>query len=103
MKLLEEFGIPELTSDQIETLCEIAEKAARSYVMARVPSRRISALDITVETEGSKPVMVTMDVEVSLSLLVRGCDVEKLANEATAEAFKSAEEYLRSLACTSTK
>jgi len=64
-------GIPELTDEQVEELCGTAEKAARGYILSKIPSERISILNITVDTEGSKPVTVNVDVEVTLSPLIR--------------------------------
>ncbi len=100
---MEEIGLPELTSGQVEELCEIAEKAARKHILSKVPSNRISTLDITIDTEGIKPVTVNVDVGVTLSPLMKNCDVKRLANEATEEAFASIERYLRALTCKSTK
>ena len=100
---MEEMGISELTSEQVEELCEVAEKAAREHVLSKVPSRRISALNITVETEGTKPVSVNVDVEITLSPLMKNYDVKKLANEAIKKAFTSVERCLRDFACKSTK
>jgi hypothetical protein len=101
--LLEEIGIPELTSEQMETLCTIAEKAARDHVLSKVPSRKVSVLNITVDTEGSKPVTVNVEVEIVLSPLMKNYNVKKLANEATTQAFKAVEAYLRELTCKSTR
>ncbi|MFP3984558.1 MAG: DUF3194 domain-containing protein [Candidatus Bathyarchaeia archaeon] len=103
MKLLEEIGIPELTDDQMGTLSEIAEKAARDYVSSKIPQRKISTLDITVETVGSKPVTISVDVDLVLSPLIRKFNVEKLADEATEKAFEAIEGYLRALSCKSKK
>jgi hypothetical protein len=100
---LEEIGIPELTPAQLEKLCEIGEKTAREYVLAKVSSRKISELNITVDTEGAKPVTVNIDVEIGLSPLMKDYDTEKLAEEATQKAFESIKEYLSGLACKSTK
>jgi acid phosphatase class B len=100
---LEEIGIPELTSEQVEELCQIAEEAAREYILSKVPLRRVSVLNITVETEGTKPIIVNIDVEVTLSPLMKNYNVEKLTREATKMAFASIEKYLRKLACKSTK
>lgn len=94
---MEEIGIPELTPEQVEELCEIAEKSAREYILSKLSPRRISTLNITVDTEGSKPITVNVDVEITLSPLMKNYDVEKLANEATREAFVSIEKYLREL------
>jgi hypothetical protein len=100
---LEEIGISELTPEQREKLCEIGEKTAREYVLSKVSSRKISDLNITVDTEGAKPVTVNVDVELSLSSIMKDYDAEKLAKEATQKAFESIKEYLSGLACKSTK
>ena len=94
---MEEIGIPELTSEEIEELCSIAEKAAREYVLSKVPPKRIDVLNVSVEAEGTKPVTLTIEVDVSLSLLMKNFDAQKLANEALREAYASAEEYVREL------
>lgn len=98
-----EIGIPELKSEQIEELCSIVEKTARQYVLSKVSSKRIEALNISVETEGTKPVRLTVDVDVSLSPLMKKFNVQKLVDEAIKEAFTSAENYLRELKCHSKK
>jgi len=100
---LEEIGIPDLTSEQVEELCEIAEKAAREYILSKVPPRRISVLNITVDTEGTKPITVNVNVEITLSPLMKDYNVKKLTQEATKIAFDSIEKYLRELTCKSTK
>jgi hypothetical protein len=100
---LEELGFSELTSEQIEMLCAVAEKAARNHVLSRVPPRKVSVLNITVDAEGLKPVTVNVEVEVVLSPLMKGYDAEKLTDEATKEAFKAVETYLRELACKSAR
>jgi len=98
-----EIGIPELDSKQIEELCSIVEKTARQYVISKVSPKRIEALNISVETEGTKPVRLTVDVDVSLSPLMKKFNVQKLVDEAIKEAFTSAENYLRELKCHSKK
>ena len=94
---MEEIGIPELTSEEIEELCSIAEKAAREYVLSRVPPKRIDVLNVSVEAEGAKPVTLTIEVDVALSPLMKNFDAQKLANEAVKKAYASAEEYVREL------
>ncbi|MEM3725535.1 MAG: DUF3194 domain-containing protein [Candidatus Bathyarchaeia archaeon] len=96
---MEELRLPELTSEQIEELCLIAEEAARKYVTSKVPLKRIEELNISVEAEGTKPMTLTIDVDVVLSPLMRDFDVQKLVNEAVKEAFASAEKYLRNMPC----
>jgi hypothetical protein len=100
---LEEIGIPPLTSKQVEELCEIAEKAARGYISSKIPQKQISTLNITVDTEGTKPITVNVDIELDLLPKTKGYDVKKLADEATQQAFTSIEKYLRKIACKSTK
>ena len=100
---MEETGIPELTIEQVEELCERAEQAARKYVLSKVPNNRISTLNVTVDAEGTKPITVNVDVSVVLSPLMKDFDVEALTKEATKRAFAHIEEYLRELSCKSTK
>lgn len=96
---MEEIGLPELTPEQVEELCSIAEEAARGYVLSKVPHKHVEILNITVETDGEKPLTLTVDVEIVLSPLMQEYDVQRLADEAVKEAFKSAEKYLRELKC----
>lgn len=98
-----EIGIPELKSEQVEELCSIVEKTARQYVLSKVSPKRIEALNISVETEGTKPVRLTVDIDLSLSPLMKKFNVQKLVDEAIKEAFTSAENYLRELKCHSKK
>ena len=100
---MEEIGIPELTSEQMEELCEIADKAAREQILTKVSLRRITDLNVTVDIEGSKPVTVNVDVEITLSPLMKGYDVQRLVGEAKDRAFVAVEKYLRELACKSKK
>ena len=102
-KFLEKIGIPPLNSKQVEELCELAERTARKHVLSKIPSRKISALNVTVEVEGRKPITVNVDVEITLSPLMKNYDVAELAKEATQEAFASVEKYLRELTCKSKK
>lgn len=92
-----ELGIPELTTEQIETLCQTAENAARKAVHAKVSSKMVDKLDVSVEAEGSKPVNVTVEIDLELTSEAKDTDAEKIVKEATTEAHKAAEKYLRSL------
>ena len=92
-----ELGIPELTTEQIETLCSTAENAARKYVLSKVSSRMVDRLDISVEAAGSKPVNVTVEVDLVLTPQAEGFDAEALVKEATNEAHKASENYLRKI------
>jgi len=99
VKLVEDLGIPELTSEQIEELCAIADEAAREYVLSKIPRKNIETLNISVDAEGTKPIILTVDVDITLSPIMKDFDVQKLVNEAVKEAFTSAKKYLRELKC----
>ena len=102
-RFLEKIGIPPLNSEQVEELCELAERTARKYVLSRISSRKISTLNIMVEIEGRRPVTVNVDVEITLSPVMKSYNVTELAQEATQEAFKAVRRYLRELSCKSKK
>jgi hypothetical protein len=103
VEVLEELGLPDLTSEQIEEICTLAEETARQYVLFKVASKRIEKLDISVEIEGANPVTLIVDVDIALSPLMKDFNAHKLVDEAVKEAFKSAEAYLRKLKCHSKK
>ena len=92
-----ELGIPELTTEQIETLCQTAENAGRKYVLSKVSSKMVERLDISVEAEGSKPVNVTVEIDLALSPQAKGVDAQTLAKEAVNEAHRASENYLRKI------
>lgn len=100
---MEEMGIPELTSEQRVELCEVAEEAARKYILSKVSSRKISALNITIDIQGTRSTNVSVDVEVALSPSLKNYDAKELTVEATKKAFASIETYLRKIKCTSTE
>jgi len=100
---LEEIGIAELTDRQLEELCETGERAARAYILSKVPRKQISTLDITIDTQGSKPVTVNVEIEIELSQLMKGFNVDELTKQATEKAFDAAKQYLRELSCKSAK
>ena len=100
---MDEIGLSELTVEQLEKLCKIGEKAARDHVLSKIPNRRISYLDVTVTTEGNKPVNVNIEVELELSPLMKDFNVEELTKIAVEKGFAAIEEYLREISCKSTK
>ncbi len=92
-----ELGIPELTTEQIETLCSTAENAARKYVLSKVRSKMIDRLDICVEASGSKPLDVSVEIDLDLSPDAKGVNAETLVKEAVDEAHRASENYLRKI------
>jgi GGDEF domain-containing protein len=103
VKPVEEIGLPELTPEQQEQLCILAEKAAREYILSKISSRKITTLNITVEIERKKPITVTVETEIQLSPSMKNIDTEKLVKQATQKALQAADKYLRQTACNSTK
>lgn len=101
MKTVEELDIPELTTEQTERLCSTAEAAARKHVLKKIPSKKIEKLNICAEVEGTKPVKLTVDVEIVLSPQAKGISEQEIIDKAVQEAFKQAENYLRKLKCPS--
>jgi hypothetical protein len=103
VRLVKQLGLPELTDQQVEEVSLIAEEAARKYVLSKVPSKKIEALNICSETEGTGPVTLTIEVDITLSPSMKSFDVKKIADEAVKEAFVVAEKQLRELTCHSQK
>jgi hypothetical protein len=97
VKLVDEIEIPELTTEQIEMLCTTAEDAARKHILAKVSSKMVERLDISVEAEGAKPLNLTVEVELALSPQAESIDAKALADEAVKEALEASEKYLRKL------
>ncbi len=92
-----DLGFPELTTDQIEQLCQIAENTARQFILSKISSKQVQTLDIVVEVEGEKPVNVSVEVNLVLLPKVQGIDVDSLVREATSQAQQASENYLRKL------
>ena len=94
---MDELGIPELSTEQIETLCATAEKEARKWVLSKVSSKLIDRLDISVEAEGAKPLEVAVEIDLQLTPGAKDVDAQALVKEATGAAHKAVERYLRKL------
>ena len=92
-----ELGFPELTTEQIEHLCQTAEGAARKYVLSKIPQKEIDRLDISVEADGTKPVNVTVEINLILAPQTKGVHAEALVKEAVDKAHKATENFLRKI------
>ena len=92
-----ELGVPDLTTEQTEALCSTGEKAARTYILSKVPLKMVDILNISVEAEGTKPVNLTVEIDLSLSPKMMAFDAEALVNEAIRKALEASEIYLRTL------
>jgi len=97
VKLVVELGFPELTTEQIENLCSTAENAARKYVLSKVSNKDIDRLDVSVEADGSKPVNVTVEIDLILGSQTKNVDADVLVKEAVNEAHKATENFLRKI------
>ncbi len=92
-----ELGIPDLTTEQIETVCQTAEDAARKAVLSKVSSKMVEKLDISVEAEGQNPLNVIVEIDLVLTPEAKGIDAKAVVEYAIDEAHKARENYLRTL------
>jgi hypothetical protein len=83
------------TTEEIEQICVAAQEAARLHLLCKVSLKRVSDLDVTVEAEGDKPLVLHIDIAVELAN--GNDDVEPLVDEATESAFSAAEAKAREL------
>ncbi len=92
-----ELGFTELSTEQIELLCQTTEDAARRHILSKVPSKDVERLDIAVEVEGTKPVNVTVEINLLLSKDMKGADAESLVKEAVDAAHRATQNFLSKL------
>jgi hypothetical protein len=92
-----DLGIPDLTEDQIEVVCQSAETAARKNIFSKVNQKLVDKLDIIVEAEGAKPVSFTVEVDLVLLPETKGVNEKSLVSEAVKVAFEAIESHLRKL------
>lgn len=90
-----ELGIPELTTEQTELLCQTTEAAAKKAVPSKVPSKLVNRLDICVEVEGTKPIDVSVEVDLVVAQDAKSIDVEAVVQEAVDAGHKAVENFLR--------
>ncbi len=83
------------TEDEIEQICEAAQEAARKHLLSQVSVKQIAELDVTVEAEGDKPLLVSVDVAIELTSGNQNLD--PLVDEATERAFSAAEAKAKEL------
>jgi len=95
--MMVELGFSELTTQQMELLCQTAENAANKHILSNVSSKNIERLDISVEVEGTKPVNVTVEIDLLLSKETKNIDAEALVKKAIDSAHKAIENFLRQI------
>ena len=54
-------------------------------------------MNISVEARGVKPVRLTVEIDLIISPYAKEVDLEKIAEEATREAFRVSNNYMRKL------
>ena len=94
---MEELALPELTTEQTETLCTLSEDAARKYILSKITQKNLETLNLTVEAEGSKPLNLTIEIDLQLTAKAKDAEAKGLADEAAKQALNAAENYLRRL------
>jgi len=87
--------IRELTAEEVEQICTAAEEAARKHLLLKIPLKRLSDLDVTVDALGGKPLVVNIDVAIELA--GGNQDLQPLVDEATDLAFSAAEAKVKEL------
>lgn len=93
---MDELGFPELSTEQIELLCQTAEDAARKFILSKVSIKDIDRLDIAVEVEGTKPVNVSVEINLLLVKTMH-TNADDLVKEAIDQAHLVTETFLRKL------
>jgi hypothetical protein len=99
VRLLETYGIQGLNDDQIEDLSQKAEEAARRHILSRISLSEIEKLDISIEAVGTRPLTVTVDIDLGLAAASETYRADEIADSAVHEAFKAVEQFLGGLRC----
>jgi len=94
---VDKLELPELTTEQTETLCILSEDAARKYVLSKITQKNLETLNVTVEAEGSRPLNLSIEVDLQLTAKAKDTEAKDLAGEAAKQALNAAENYLRKL------
>jgi hypothetical protein len=83
------------TTEEIEQICSSAEESARAYLLSKVSLKKITDLDVTVEAEGDKPLLLFVDIAIELATTDE--DLDRIVSGATDLAFSAAEAKVREL------
>lgn len=86
--------ISSLSYKELEKICEIAERAARKYIMSKVPKEYISDASISVDLESLDSLSIDIEVELRLSPLCKNINADEIAKESVKAAFDAVEKYL---------
>ena len=94
---MEELGIAELSTKQMEILCQATENSAKNYILSRIPQKKVEELNIIVEAYGERPLTVKVEVDIILSPKIKDMNPEPLTRLAVTEALKTSENFLRKI------
>ncbi|MEM1507509.1 MAG: DUF3194 domain-containing protein [Candidatus Bathyarchaeia archaeon] len=86
--------ISSLSYEELEKICEIAERAARKYIMSKIPKEYISDASISVDLESLDSLSIDIEVELRLSPLCKNINADEIAKESVKAAFDAVEKYL---------
>lgn len=86
--------ISSLSYEELEKICEIAERAARKYIMSKIPKECISDASISVDLESLDSLSIDIEVELRLSPLCKNINADEIAKESVKAAFDAVEKYL---------
>jgi len=85
----------ELSSEQIEEIVKVAEKAARKFVASNIPSKETEDLEIAVEVETNDELKV--DIEIGLDTLSDGSNQREIVEGAVEAAHMAIRSELNRL------
>jgi hypothetical protein len=77
------------TEQELETVCDSAEDAARNIIFKKFDPKQITDLDITIESYGDKS--LTLIVDISICSRNSNNELTKLVDIACNEALRAAE------------
>ena len=83
------------SSREIEEMCEAAQQAAVSFLVSKIPAKRMRDIEIVVEAIDDKP--LTLNVEVSMMQSDQRGELSHILDEATRLALDAAESKARDL------
>jgi len=80
---------------EIEQMCEAAQQAAVSFLISKIPAKRMRDVEIVVEAVGDKP--LTLNIEVSVIQDNQSREISEIVDEATRLALDAAESKAKDL------
>lgn len=83
------------TDEEIESICNAAEEAARKLVLSKISLKKLEDLNLSIEAVGDKPLSVTVEIAVETEL--DGIELDMIIDRAADAAFAAAESKAREL------